>query len=376
MPPASKPTPFLSGLIPTSILLPPHTHYPCHPALSPPLPCHHLIPTQVHCSQVHSMFEDMLKDERRASFGIEDVIDMAERRICQVGKQLLQQLRADVTATHRGSGTGSNGRCGGGARKQEALSMMVGRDLVPWSHAMYNITHAVSQVTAGRTPWDRLQRLFAVQTSASYAVPNLSLVSLARLRGYGRLPRFSTRDSASDLCGTWRPTPATELTQKDLLVFVSHRWLSRDSPDDKDHTKYKQILEAAGQLAGQRRVPEEHLFLWVDFAVIDQSNPMPSVQALPIYISCCQEFLYLWHEQYYERAWCLTEQFMFWKLCRTAASGGGGGGVYRKTCARGGIMTDEPTSRRPPDPALGKLAQESERVALSTMTAIMPYADK
>eukprot|EP00955_Chlamydomonas_euryale_P111419 366063-Chlamydomonas_euryale.AAC.12 len=67
---------------------------------------------------------------------------------------------------------------------------------------------------------------------------------------------------------------------------------------------------------------------------------------------------------------------MFWKLCRTAASGGGGGGVYRKTCARGGIMTDEPTSRRPPDPALGKLAQESERVALSTMTAIMPYADK
>jgi hypothetical protein len=75
--------------------------------------------------------------------------------------------------------------------------------------------------------------------------------------------------------------------------------------------------------------------------------------------------------RYFERAWCLTEAFMFWKL-----SGSSKGGPFRKMCFdRAGALIEQDITQRPPDPSLGKLAFEAERVALSTMTAIMPYRD-
>lgn len=34
----------------------------------------------------------------------------------------------------------------------------------------------------------------------------------------------------------------------------------------------------------------------------------PNPQALPVYIACCDVFVWVHHDQYWQRAWCLTEQ--------------------------------------------------------------------
>ncbi len=108
---------------------------------------------------------------------------------------------------------------------------------------------------------------------------------------------------------------------------------------------------------------------------------------LPIYIACCDAFVWVHHDQYHSRAWCLTEQFMFWKLNRSRVLGELIHtrlkltlNVDRHTHASGkfcltadGALEQRPAEERPRDPALGMLAVESDRVALATMTSILPY---
>lgn len=88
-------------------------------------------------------------------------------------------------------------------------------------------------------------------------------------------------------------------------------------------------------------------------------------QMLPAYIACCEVFVSIEHPQYWERAWCLTEQFMAWRL-------NGSGGLKFQLKLDGSFVKQDSTAR-PPDPTFGKLAFEADRVALAAMTSILPY---
>ncbi|KAG2448448.1 hypothetical protein HYH02_006340 [Chlamydomonas schloesseri] len=285
-------------------------------------------------------------------------------------------------------------RVGGGGTGGGASVAAVNRGVTwPWVQAMSNITWAVSQVAMGSTPVARRAILRTLQDQAPFALPPMSVVSVAQLRKQGRIPRFYRSDSAKEMHGAageaatpeaaptttsataqqpqqqqslhFQPLQVDELPPGAVVVFVSHRWLGCGCPDDDKGTKLKQVYKIADHVARHRQVPVEQVYLWLDYSVVDQDNPMPGVQALPVYIACCDEFVYVYHEEYWERAWCLTEQFMHWKL--------GTGESKHRLDPASLALTSESRRTQPPDPTYGKLAAEADRIALAAMTSIMPY---
>ncbi|KAG2424532.1 hypothetical protein HXX76_014413 [Chlamydomonas incerta] len=275
------------------------------------------------------------------------------------------------------------GEAAGGGDEGGGASLAVKKDVTwPWVQAMSNIAWAVSQVAMGTDPAARRAILRTLQAQAPFELPAMSVVSVAQLRRQGRIPRYSRMDSAKDMHDAaeaaaaatapqpqpslhFEPLQVDELPPGAVVVFVSHRWLGRGCPDDDKGTKLKQVFAIADHVARHRRVSVDKVYLWLDYSVVDQDNPMPGVQALPVYIACCDEFVYVYHDEYWERAWCLTEQFMHWKL-------GTGESKHRLDPASLAFAT-ESSRAQPPDPTYGKLAVEADRIALASMTSIMPY---
>lgn len=54
----------------------------------------------------------------------------------------------------------------------------------------------------------------------------------------------------------------------------------------------------------------QDLYVWNDFSCVDQSSPLPGVQALPLYQMACDAFVLVEHPQYFDRAWCRTEAYL------------------------------------------------------------------
>ncbi|GLI60534.1 hypothetical protein VaNZ11_002681 [Volvox africanus] len=246
----------------------------------------------------------------------------------------------------------------------------------PWIQAMSNIVWAVSQVAMVETAPGRRAFLRQLVREAPFCLPPMAVVSAAQLRAEGCIPRYSRRRELREVLPStpsslsppepaYQPLAVDDLPPSAVVVFVSHRWLGRGSPDDDHRTKLKQVMAIAAHMSKRLGVPEDDVYLWLDYSVIDQDNPMPGVQALPVYIACCEEFVYIHHDEYWQRAWCLTEQFMHWKLATTE----------RKHALDPHTLdlTSENAWERPPDPTYGKLAVEADRVALATMTSILPY---
>jgi len=268
---------------------------------------------------------------------------------------------------------------GAGQQQQQQQIDQAAHGPVPWTQAIFNIIWAASQVTLVAGPRQRCAVLEEVRRDSPFNIPSFMMVPVPELRKLGYIPRYSTRDvagSARHGGGTWKPVPVSELPPGSVTVFLSHRWLGNGCPDDENGTKLRQALLVAEFVAEKHKIPVELVYLWIDYSVVDQSDPMPGVQALPIYIACCDEFVYVHHDQYWERAWCLTEQYMYWKLCRgrpkhclrPGPAPGATGGVSHQQAH----LVSEPNDAQPPDPALGKLFAEADRVALATLTSIMP----
>jgi hypothetical protein len=241
---------------------------------------------------------------------------------------------------------------------------------VPWSHACYNILWSVSQVTASRDVRKRRKILASVRTKAPFILPAMTVVSVPQLRSLGKIPRYSSKDDQP-----FTPIPIEEIGPDGYVVFLSHRWLGNGCPDDEKGTKLGQVYEIADKLAAFHKKKPEDIFFWIDYSVCDQSDPMPGVQMLPVYIACCDAFVYCDHPQYDERAWCLTEQFMFYKLSGNMAEGRGGGEerIRKFRLCFDGSLEEKRASDKPKDPSLGRLAFEGDRVALATMVSILPY---
>jgi len=114
------------------------------------------------------------------------------------------------------------------------------------------------------------------------------------------------------------------------VVFVSHAWMRPNvdaalaHPDDEAGTKFEVLSNALMQVAADR---DEDLFIWLDFACIDQDDKekkMKGVMSLPAYVSKAsllivplQEPLTVWETNvldapyYGTRAWCRVEQYIF-----------------------------------------------------------------
>lgn len=86
-------------------------------------------------------------------------------------------------------------------------------------------------------------------------------------------------------------------------------WAAPETADTAEHTQAGALityLEQSGQWKGQWT----DYYFWVDWACIDQDDAQlkaRQIQALPIYMRCCNYFVGLAWGSYLERAWCRLE---------------------------------------------------------------------
>ncbi|KAK4215231.1 hypothetical protein QBC37DRAFT_128730 [Rhypophila decipiens] len=147
---------------------------------------------------------------------------------------------------------------------------------------------------------------------------------------FGRLPR-----SSDDLARVYQhaksehedSSPRVEegerAAQVKYIIFFSYRWINKDpgavSPDDRYHTQYKRMITAS-ELFMMEMHPEvkaNELGLWIDFACVDQDEPMKGVSALPMILAQCNAVISLTDGDYYTRAWCSVEVMVAQTLAKS-----------------------------------------------------------
>ncbi|KAI1871621.1 hypothetical protein JX265_005607 [Neoarthrinium moseri] len=127
-----------------------------------------------------------------------------------------------------------------------------------------------------------------------------------------RLPR------SSDGLAYCQSTETSQQNAADFLIFFSYRWINERSdghnepthktPDDDQHTQYRRMLIALEEfLIKHPHVDSERLGIWMDFACVNQDDPMSGVQSLPLIIVQCDAMISLVDEAYFSRAWCSVE---------------------------------------------------------------------
>jgi len=113
-----------------------------------------------------------------------------------------------------------------------------------------------------------------------------------------------------------------------LVIFISHQWLSREAPDpDGEH--YGAICAAVEDLIVEYNgsVPKERVFVWVDYTCIPQLNrsmQLAAVSSIAAYAGCANTFISIappvQHKDtcapadeatYARRGWCRLEQLSF-----------------------------------------------------------------
>jgi len=100
------------------------------------------------------------------------------------------------------------------------------------------------------------------------------------------------------------------------IMFVSHRWLCLNFPDDDQHSKLNQIKNVL-------RLKKFHKvkYVWMDYLCVPQSSEhteqqLRAINSLPYYVRCCSVLVTLVGEEgearlvvYANRGWCRLERF-------------------------------------------------------------------
>ncbi|KAF2730554.1 hypothetical protein EJ04DRAFT_555362 [Polyplosphaeria fusca] len=132
----------------------------------------------------------------------------------------------------------------------------------------------------------------------------------------GRLPRH-TDGFAKDLSSELH---APQGLAVEFMIFFSYRWIYKDGnrsfPDDASNTQYHRMVHAAKEfLKLDSTVNPDKLGIWLDYACIDQDDPLPGVTALPLLLAQCNAVISLVDNgDYYTRAWCALEIVMIQTL--------------------------------------------------------------
>ncbi|RAQ52672.1 hypothetical protein AFGD_004895 [Aspergillus flavus] len=109
----------------------------------------------------------------------------------------------------------------------------------------------------------------------------------------------------------------------EYIVFISYRWINGDpaclaSPDDTNHTQYHRMITAIEAfLEAHGSLDPERLGIWLDWACIDQDNPLPGIAALPLNLAQCDAVISLLDNSYHSRAWCCVEVMIIQILRRS-----------------------------------------------------------
>jgi len=107
-------------------------------------------------------------------------------------------------------------------------------------------------------------------------------------------------------------------------MFISHQWLGVHEPDPNNR-HYRAMVAGIKAMCIKHKIPEESLFIWVDYMSIPQVNPKLrelSISSLAVYSSVLQYFLIIapncihYDKQikvdtdtYQKRGWCRMEQW-------------------------------------------------------------------
>jgi hypothetical protein len=108
---------------------------------------------------------------------------------------------------------------------------------------------------------------------------------------------------------TGQPIRARSLRFGLHIVFVSHRWLSVDHPDDAACTKARALIEFGQWLGGGLGIGQ--IAFWIDFSSVDQTKDIEQgTTALPLYLSTARNIVCYETEDYDQRSWCRLERVM------------------------------------------------------------------
>ena len=172
-----------------------------------------------------------------------------------------------------------------------------------------------------------IERIEAAQSSLSDNLFPLVVMSYDLFLQYGRMPRYEeARDSGHHrFLDTYEKINA--FTRENTVVFFSHQWLGKKSPDDKN-VHYKAICESAAELLKLDNLPAsdpKHLFIWLDYTSVPQSNAhlqKMAIRSLAVYASSVAAFVVIAPtckhndsgdqcnaKTYQSRGWCRLEQW-------------------------------------------------------------------
>lgn len=177
------------------------------------------------------------------------------------------------------------------------------------------------------------------------------------------IPRRSAKTPEANL-----HVDAATLPEGAKVLFFSQRWLRPEAkhPDDEANTKYRSLVTAVEAWAAAEGVPTTDVYVWFDFASIDQDDfteLMRGVNALGLYIACCDAFFSFEHDEYWNRAWCLSEQ-MFGDAVRLPRF------VLSLDGALSPLDTGKTLRQTLVDPTTGDLTVEADRPVIEVLNVV------
>jgi hypothetical protein len=115
----------------------------------------------------------------------------------------------------------------------------------------------------------------------------------------------------------------SDLPDTAYVMYFSQRWLQPNkdpmlaNPDNNNQIKYAQIMKMVKVIAARDQLPEQDIYLWIDFSCISQSHEtekMQGIQSIPFYIGQCDYFVSMADTEYWHRAWCRLETIFASKI--------------------------------------------------------------
>ena len=158
----------------------------------------------------------------------------------------------------------------------------------------------------GFTCYEKVYRPEDIDNHFAY----MHLLNLKELQSRSSLPH--TGDSS---CLSLLPQVISDptLATNSRIIFVSHRWLGGNHPDNDQNEKFHAIVQLGLAYCEIHETDPEDCFLWVDYCCIQQTDTRLKtlgIQALPFYILLADAFIAIENDTYMTRAWCLLEYLL------------------------------------------------------------------
>jgi hypothetical protein len=196
---------------------------------------------------------------------------------------------------------------------------------------------------------------------ASAILAQMQVVPLAAFDEHKSVPRRSFKGKVPQL-----HMSVASLPENARILFFSQRWLRKDHPDDEKGSKHGGVAVAARAWAALEGVDESDVYVWFDFCSVEQDDfteMVACINALGLYIACCDAFISFEHPEYWGRAWCLVEQ-LFGDAVRMPR-------YELKASGELELHNDGKTlEQKLVDPMVGDLSVENDRGVIDMLTMI------